>query len=369
MKLEKFIPARRLDTSVQRLDTHAPPESAPSAECCDLSALIATTSPHSALPRMARSLQRWLGMDLKVFPKSELETLLRALRAVAVSNDAFTAAERDFLHSVARIHGFGVNVDTLEPIDFDELARAVVDPHRRKRAVQLAIVMAFVEGPPSEPTLKSVQALASALEISEQGLRVLYDMSHGHSLLARFEMGRRMRAFVKNVPDFPGFGKLAMSLVGVGGEDPALAQRYRALEACPKGSFGRALFDHFTQNGFAFPGEKHGVGAMVFHDVGHVLSGYSVEPEGEIQQAAFQAGFTRHDGFLFLLFGILQFHVGLRITPVAKGQHGLFDVNAVLRAAERGAACRVDLGDRFDHFAYANMPLSEVRERLGVPPQ
>jgi hypothetical protein len=107
---------------------------------------------------------------------------------------------------------------------------------------------------------------------------------------------------------------------------------------------GLAIYDHFTSSGFAFPGEKHGVGAMVFHDIGHVLSGYGVTPDQEIQQAAFQAGFSRNDGFLFLLFGILQFHLGLRITPVAKGYRGLFDVNAVLRALERGAACRVDLG-------------------------
>ena len=149
---------------------------------------------------------------------------------------------------------------------------------------------------------------------------------------------------------------------------PDLAARYRALAACAPHSFGHAVFTHFTSNGFSFPGEKHGVAAMVFHDVGHVLSGYGTEPHDEILQAAFQAGFSRRDGFVFLLFGILQFHLGLRITPVAKGYRGLFDVKAVLRAAERGAACRVDLGDRLDLFAYAQMPLDEVRAQLGIPP-
>ena len=152
----------------------------------------------------------------------------------------------------------------------------------------------------------------------------------------------------------------------LGGEDAAVAARYQAFETSAPGTFGRAIYDHFRGNGFAFPGEKNGVGAMVFHDIGHVLSGYGVEPHDEIQQAAFQAGFTRHDGFLFLLFGILQFHLGLRITPVAKGQRGLFDVKAVLRALERGAACRVDLA-QFDHFAYTAMPLDAVRAKLGIP--
>jgi hypothetical protein len=62
-----------------------------------------------------------------------------------------------------------------------------------------------------------------------------------------------------------------------------------------------------------------------------------VDPQGEIQQASFQAGFARTDGFVFLLFGILQFHLGLRVTPIAKGQHGLFDgAEGFEQAAARG---------------------------------
>lgn len=307
-------------------------------------------------------------MDLNVFPQAELDIVLRALRAVAIANGSFTTAERDFVQSIARLHGSRADVDTLEPISFEEIARAVIDPHQRKRLVQLAIVMAFVEGRPDAPTNDAVQLLAHELGITERGLTVLFDMSRGHALLARYEMARRIRDFARGVDGFPGFPKLALSMLGIGGEDPAVAARYHALKACAPGTFGRAIYDHFTEHHFAFPGEKYGFGGMAFHDVGHVLSGYGVTPQEEIKQAAFQAGFTRKDGFLFLLFGVLQFHMGLRITPVAKGQHGLFDVNAVLRAAERGAACRVDLGDGFDHFAYADLPLDEVRASLGVPP-
>jgi len=101
--------------------------------------------------------------------------------------------------------------------------------------------------------------------------------------------------------------------------------------------------------------------------VGHVVSGYGVDPQGEIQQAAFQAGFARSDGFVFLLFGILQFHLGLRVTPIAKGQQGFFDVPKVLRALERGAACQMDFSDRFDFFRYAPESLERLRAHWGVP--
>ena len=107
---------------------------------------------------------------------------------------------------------------------------------------------------------------------------------------------------------------------------------------------------------------------MVFHDLGHVLAGYATDPQGEIQQAAFQSGFARQDGFAVLLFGILQFHVGMRITPVAKGYKGLFDVPLVLTALQRGAACKVDLTQGYDVFANKDRALDDVRAELGIPP-
>ena len=106
---------------------------------------------------------------------------------------------------------------------------------------------------------------------------------------------------------------------------------------------------------------------MVFHDIGHVLSGYDTDPHGEIQQAAFQSGFMRQDGFAFLFFGIMQFHLGLRVTPVARPEVGHFDVDKVMTALARGAACGVDISE-WDFWPHLARPLSEVRAALGVPP-
>ena len=57
----------------------------------------------------------------------------------------------------------------------------------------------------------------------------------------------------------------------------------------------------------------------------------------------------------------------MRITPVEKGYHGLFDVPLVLSALYRGAACKVDFSDGFDVFGHKDRPLDEVRAELGVP--
>jgi hypothetical protein len=64
----------------------------------------------------------------------------------------------------------------------------------------------------------------------------------------------------------------------------------------------------------------------------------------------------------------LQFHLGLRITPIALGVQGFFDVPRVLEALRRGAASRVDLSEGYDLFADKDRPLDEVRADLGIEP-
>lgn len=307
-------------------------------------------------------------MELTVFQPHELPLVLRALRQVALANEIFTPAEAQLIEGVALLHGRKVVASELAPIDFGQLASVITDPHRRKRAVQLAIIMSLVEGEPDERGVAAVKSLAAALEVPENGLTVLSKVAHGHALLARIDIVRRMRGFLER-SGAPGmFEVAAKTLLGLN-ENAELAQRYVALGDLPAGSLGRAVFDHYRAHGFALPGEKHaGPEAIMFHDIGHVLSGYGVDPQGEIQQAAFQAGFVRTDGFLFLLFGILQFHVGVKITPIAEAERGFFDVPKVLRAFQRGSDCAVDISDHFDLFAHAHEPLDALRQRWGVAP-
>jgi hypothetical protein len=307
-------------------------------------------------------------MDIEVFTPRELMVVLGALRHVATVNARFTQAEKDLIEGVARIHGMELDAERLEPVAYEQVARVVLDPHRRKRAVQLAIVTALVEGTPSPETGESVRRFARALGLDEGGLDVLYELSQGRALLARVDMTRRIGRFLRNTREAPGFLDIALPLIGIGNDDPVLAHRYRALGNCGRGTLGRAVFDHYVHNGFEFPGTARGVPAFAaFHEIGHVLSGYGTDPRGELNQAAFQAGFARKDGFSFLLFGILQFHIGLRIAPLGDHRQGLFDVAQVLEALERGAACQVDLGAGFDLFRNKGRSLEEVRSELGIP--
>lgn len=100
---------------------------------------------------------------------------------------------------------------------------------------------ALVEGTPSAARLAAVRGLADALETPEAGLAVLYELSHGRALLARFDMVRRIRGVLTAQKNFPGYLKFLEPLLGVGGQDRAVAARYQALAHCHAGSLGQGL--------------------------------------------------------------------------------------------------------------------------------
>jgi hypothetical protein len=229
----------------------------------------------------------------------------------------------------------------------------------------------MVEGDVTSAEATAVKKLARALEVDESSLKVLEDIAANHRLLTRFDVMRRIMGKVgSQAYQQEGLAGIRKMLApATGEEDAEVAWKYKSLGLLPEGTLGRAFWEHSTRNRFGFPGEKGGIPErMVYHDFGHVLAGYDTRPEGEIQQGAFQAGFTRQDGFVFLMFAIIQFHLGVKVTPVAEGHKGLFDVANVLRAAQRGSACKVDLSERWDAFAVTGMPLEQVRAEYGIPP-
>jgi hypothetical protein len=310
-------------------------------------------------------------MDLVVLNEKETPFALRALRGIVGSNGTITPAERRFIEVVAELHGTRVDVESLSSIEPGKVAEAITKPHQRKRVVQLAAIAAMVEGDVTAAEASAVKTLAKALRVNEASLRVLDSIATDHRFLARFDMMRRImgkygtKAYKEE--GFAGVRKM-MAMFG-GGEDPEVAWKYKQLGLLPEGTLGREFWEHCTKNRFGFPGEKGGIPErMAFHDWGHVLAGYDTRPESEIQQGAFQGGFVREDGFAFLMFVVIQFHLGMKVTPITDGFEGLFDVQKVLRAAQRGAACKVDLSDHWNAFAVADAPLEQIRAEYGIPP-
>jgi hypothetical protein len=307
-------------------------------------------------------------MDIAVFQPHELPVALGAVRAVDPDP---TPPQDRFLVAVGRLHRATIDPRALPAPTPEETAGAITDPHRRKRLLQLAMVMTTIDGQVEREPAASVARLARALDVDERGVTTLHRLAAHQDLLARIDIvrrvGGRLMGDAWREERWVGVRKMVASLRG-GGEDPELARRFNRLGLLPAGSFGRALWEHWVSNDFSFPGQKHGIPEIgVFHDLGHVLSGYHTDPDGELQQAAFQAGFVRNDGFMFLLFAIAQFHLGLKITPIADAETGFLDVDKVMTALARGAACTVDLSD-WTYGPHLPRPLAEVRAELAIPP-
>jgi hypothetical protein len=310
-------------------------------------------------------------MDIVVFQPHELPVALGALRRVEPSP---SPKQDHFLELIARLHGASMRAAELPTPSPSDTAARIASPHARKRLVQLGIVMSMVDGAVRPESIVGLSELAGALDVEERGIATLRKIVAGQRLRVRADvMGRTAGKIVVDAfreSGFIGAFRIVLAFLQLF-EDPAMIGRFAKLESAPPGSLGRALWAHCTQRGFRLPGERGGIPERgLFHDVGHILAGYDTDSAGEIQQSAFQAGYMRNDGFGFLLLGIIHFHLGIKITPVAEGETGHFDIEKVMTALARGAACKVDLSDseQFDFWALAHLPVTQLRADFAVPP-
>lgn len=209
-------------------------------------------------------------------------------------------------------------------------------------------MVSLIDGKADPQETELVEHFAQALEVSAPEVKDLRHVLNGEMLRLRLDLARRfwLRDKVKeiwNKEGIRGIYKFVRGMIGQD-EDATLAARYQALEHYPAGSLGRSYWEYCRTNGFALPGEKGGAAEpILFHDCAHILSGYGTDPAGEVQVACFSAGFQRRDPWAFVFFVLLQFHVGVRMTPITKARTGFFDPVKALIAIRRGAAMNVDL--------------------------
>lgn len=312
-------------------------------------------------------------MELRIPPAEIVPFGLRAMKSVALADGRFDQPERELLAAAQSTLGSSHDIESLTPIELAELARAVVDPHLREQLLSGLIVMTMVDGEPTPAEVRVVEGFANAFGIDATYVKTLRKFVEGHTTAVRFDLARRIwvRGKLAEAWEEGGVRWLARTVVAMARlkEDSALADRHRALAHLPETTLGGAYAAFIRHNGFAFPGEKGGGPAFVlFHDLTHVLSGYDTTPAGETQVAAFHAGARRKDAFTFIFFVMLQFHLGVRMTPVAPSQHGMFNPQNVLLALQRGAACKIDPTDGWDPWPLMDRPLEAVRAEYGIPP-
>jgi len=312
-------------------------------------------------------------MELNIPSQEQAYWGLRAMKTVALADGALDDSELHLLASIQRIFGTTHEVEQLSPITPTDLARGFSDPQLRQQLVQGLIVMSLIDGKANVRETNLVEQFAQALEVTAPEVKDLRHVLKGEMFQLRLDLARRfwLRDKVKEIWNTKGIRGLYKFMRGMIGknEDAALAGRYQAMERYPSGSLGRAYWEYCRENGFALPGEKGGAAEpILFHDCAHILSGYGTDPEGEVQVACFSAGFQRRDPWIFVFFVLLQFHVGIRMTPITKARTGFFNPEKAMIAIRRGAAMNVDLNNSWDYWPVMGEQVEDLRRRYNILP-
>jgi hypothetical protein len=312
-------------------------------------------------------------MELKMPSHEQAYWGLRAMKTVAMADGALDVTERRMMASVQRVFGTTYTIEELALITPGELAKALPDQQIRRQLVQGLIVMSLIDGNANAQETDLVEQFSQTLEVSSPEVKGLRHVLNGEIFQLRLDLARRiwLRPKVEEIWNkigIRGIFKFALGMVGKY-ENAELAARYQNLEHYPAGSLGRGYWEYCRKNGFALPGEKGGAPeTILFHDCAHVLSGYGTDPEEEVQVACFSAGFQRRDPWIFVFFVLLQFHVGIRMTPITEARTGFFNPEKALLALRRGAAMNVDLNSGWDYWPVMGEQVEDLRQRYNILP-
>jgi hypothetical protein len=303
------------------------------------------------------------------------------MKQIATADDGKLGQASRNLLEAAKKHVLHVDteIDALGPIEPAELAAVLTDPVLQRQFAQGMTVVALTDGKPSVKKLGEVKRFAEALGVSSPEVDVILKLADDHFTLFKLDFLRRSHIadMAKQQLAHEGFLGALKGFASFRGvyEDTALAQRYRGLEQLAEGTLGKEFFNYIKRNGFSFPGEKFGFPeGGIYHDFAHVLSGYLTDAPGEIQVGGFIAGFKTNNPFFVILFIMLTFGAGVNVTPIEQAHvEGILATEGLaerfFEAVQRGMAMTVDISDGWDHWAYLDRPIDEVRALLGVPPR
>jgi hypothetical protein len=304
----------------------------------------------------------------------EAKAGLRALKTILAGDGQLGFVETQLLEASQR-HVLHTSFDlgALAPIDSAELALKVVREPVRKQLAMAMVVMSFASGVAGTHHLVTAREFVSALGVSMRELDDLRLLVERRLAALRFDILRHMYIGdrVVQLYEDEGFLGIVRALGGVRGlvERPEIAAKYRSLGELAPGTLGREYYEYALANRFPFPGERGGAPEMILpHDLTHVLSGYSTDPAGEMQVAAFTAGYRREQTASILLFVLCQFDLGVKMVPQSLPEIGTLDPDRFLAALVRGSRMTVDLFGDWDFWAVIGESVVVLRERYGIAP-
>jgi hypothetical protein len=289
--------------------------------------------------------------------------------------DQLTWTEREKIAVSDIIECFQAN---FEPEDIlakenPKLINEFKDAKIRSYLLHASILFSAINGIPTEEKYKRVKEIAKELGEDSANLEILALLVKGKLLRLRRKLMSQFWAVKKLKVQIQVEGPKAIFIFISSNffkiyKKKSLAAKYQALDSYPSGSLGKEYANYIHKNNFSFPGEKGAASEIItFHDLSHILSGYNTSPNEEVLAASFMAGYMRNDECNILMFVLLQFHLGIRVTPGAKAEQGHFNVKAVLCALQRGASMNLDLTDGWDYWTVMGEQVEKLRNLYNIP--
>src|SRR5688572_28291161 len=314
-------------------------------------------------------------MPTTMLERPVAHVVLRALKSVADASRGFHETERDLLTAAAHVLKYDGSLDELTAVEPEDAGQLIIGERDRLRLVEAMLLMALMDQEVDQPELAVIDRFAAAWSIDEPRVKNLHQYVDGHRTRMKLDVLRRRYFAQKVLPEawksggFRGVWKAFGPRFGKA-TDPDLAWRYKQLGLLPEGTLGREYWVHLTARKFSMPGEPFGFEWQVVHDMGHLLGEHDTDPAGEIEQAAFEAGYMRRDPFFLIFSTTMIFHLGFPVlgddyVGLAKGA---FDPHRAARAYERGLGCTTDLTE-WDYWPHVDKPIAKVRRDLNIVPR
>jgi hypothetical protein len=330
--------------------------------------------------------------------RAEVEAVVRGVAtAVAPTGvpDGLTPVQRAVLNALAEsMTGIVVDAAACEPLGPDEFAEVLRfrSAEFRIRMVQMMLLAELLLVPLPVEVTERVERYAQRLGVCDQLMKVARRVAHGSLGLALIDFQRSgyFQRLVERPPEHLHTSTALEDAWQFACNDPALYERWVALEQCPDGSLGQGVWRFYKARGFTFPGHpKSAPPTLAQHDWVHVLADYGSTVECEIEVfGLISRANDDPEAFSLLAMVLGLFETGY-FFDAANGFFA-YDRGHISRDPERMAARLADamyrgaklawfLDDRdrsdetdllaTDWFAYADWPIDDVRVHLGLLPK
>ena len=314
---------------------------------------------------------------------AEARMIAGGVAGATASAAGLTSLQRLMIEAITdSMTGFAVPASAVPRLGPEEFASAMSARNElfRSRMVQFMLLSALVLNPLPESVVDRVDRYAYELGVGNDMLRVAHRFARGSFGLALVDFQRSgyMATWEPARSDALHTSRELSDAWQQCVHDEALAQRWHSLRDLPVGTLGRGVSRFYEARGFAFPGEAGSAPPLLAqHDWVHVLAGYGSTVESEIEVFAF---ITRANDDP-RAFSLLAQIVSLFETGYAAAGMGLFEYDRGHLSHEGMATRLADAMRRgalsasanhsidflsVDWFRFAELPVEEARDRLGV---